>query len=162
MKILITGVAGFIGFSLANKLLKNKKNLVYGIDNFDRYYSPSYKKRRISRIISNKRFFFLSTEMPIGLGPEPIWVFEFFKKSMTDTLSLSGLDTNTFLEVWSKYIAAGLCPTLISLTFSLVLRFITSTLLLSWLVIKAKSSEREVVKKKIGIKKKNILLFYFN
>jgi UDP-glucuronate 4-epimerase len=34
MKILITGVAGFIGFSLAKELLK-KNYLVYGIDNMD-------------------------------------------------------------------------------------------------------------------------------
>ena len=35
MKILITGVAGFIGFSLAKDLLlTNKKVKIYGIDNF--------------------------------------------------------------------------------------------------------------------------------
>ena len=39
MKILITGIAGFIGFSIAKDLIKNKNNLVYGIDNFDSYYS---------------------------------------------------------------------------------------------------------------------------
>lgn len=46
MKILITGVAGFIGFSIASKLLQNKKILVYGIDNFDNYYSIKYKKKK--------------------------------------------------------------------------------------------------------------------
>ena len=44
MKILITGSAGFIGFSLAELLLKKKIN-VTGIDNFDNYYSPQYKKK---------------------------------------------------------------------------------------------------------------------
>ena len=39
MRILITGVAGFIGFSLAKSLLKNKKINVYGLDNIDDYYS---------------------------------------------------------------------------------------------------------------------------
>ena len=33
-KILITGVAGFIGSNLAEHLLKNEKYLVYGLDNF--------------------------------------------------------------------------------------------------------------------------------
>ena len=47
MKILITGSAGFIGFNLAEALLK-KKYLVYGIDNFDNYYSAKYKKYRIN------------------------------------------------------------------------------------------------------------------
>ena len=44
MKILITGVAGFIGFSIAQHLLK-KKHKVFGIDNFDTYYSISLKKK---------------------------------------------------------------------------------------------------------------------
>jgi len=38
MNILVTGVAGFIGFSFAQELLKNKKYKVIGIDNFDKYY----------------------------------------------------------------------------------------------------------------------------
>ena len=41
MKILITGSAGFIGFSMSLRLLK-KYNVV-GIDNLD-YYSTSLKK----------------------------------------------------------------------------------------------------------------------
>ena len=45
MKILITGVAGFIGFSLALKLLKKNK-IVYGIDNLDNYYSVKLKKKK--------------------------------------------------------------------------------------------------------------------
>tara|TARA_B100001540_G_C15764417_1_gene623258 strand:- start:307 stop:1266 length:960 start_codon:yes stop_codon:yes gene_type:complete len=58
MNILITGVAGFIGFSIANKLLKNKNNFVLGIDNFDKYYSVKYKKERIKQIINKKNFKF--------------------------------------------------------------------------------------------------------
>ena len=45
MKILVTGVAGFIGFSFAKYLLE-KKYQVYGIDNFDNYYSVKLKKKR--------------------------------------------------------------------------------------------------------------------
>jgi len=37
MTILITGVAGFIGFHTAKKLLENGKNII-GIDNYDKYY----------------------------------------------------------------------------------------------------------------------------
>ena len=44
MKILITGVVGFIGFSLAQTFIKNSEK-VYGIDNFDNYYSVKYKKK---------------------------------------------------------------------------------------------------------------------
>ena len=56
-KVLITGVAGFIGFSLAEKLLK-KKCHVYGIDNYDPYYSVSLKKKRIKILKVYKKFFF--------------------------------------------------------------------------------------------------------
>ena len=43
MKILITGVAGFIGSNLARKLIKNKKIILYGIDNFDPYTPKNFK-----------------------------------------------------------------------------------------------------------------------
>ncbi len=45
MNILITGAAGFIGFSLAQKLLKSKKSTVFGIDNLNNYYSQKLKKK---------------------------------------------------------------------------------------------------------------------
>ena len=45
MNILITGVAGFIGFSLAKELVKSKKSKVYGIDNLNNYYSVRLKKK---------------------------------------------------------------------------------------------------------------------
>ena len=47
MNILITGVAGFIGFNFASFFLK-KGNKVCGIDNLDKYYSVGLKKKRIS------------------------------------------------------------------------------------------------------------------
>ena len=46
-KILITGVAGFIGFSLSKSLLPKKNILIVGIDNFDSYYSIKLKKKRV-------------------------------------------------------------------------------------------------------------------
>ena len=56
-KILITGVAGFIGFALAKKLIK-KKFIVYGIDNFDNYYSIKLKKKRVELLKKNNNFYF--------------------------------------------------------------------------------------------------------
>ena len=46
MKVLITGVAGFIGFHLAKKLL-DKKIKVIGIDNLNNYYETSIKLQRL-------------------------------------------------------------------------------------------------------------------
>ena len=57
MKIFITGVAGFIGFSLANSFL-NKGYRVYGIDNFDQYYSIKIKKKRLNILKKYKNFAF--------------------------------------------------------------------------------------------------------
>ena len=47
MKILITGSAGFIGFSLSLKLLKNGLE-IFGVDNHNNYYDPSLKEARLS------------------------------------------------------------------------------------------------------------------
>ena len=56
-KILITGVAGFIGFALARSLLKSG-SLVYGIDNFEKYYSVELKKKRIKILKKYNDFYF--------------------------------------------------------------------------------------------------------
>ena len=44
--IIITGSAGFIGFSLCNKLLEKGENII-GIDNHNNYYDPKIKEARI-------------------------------------------------------------------------------------------------------------------
>ena len=62
MNILITGVAGFIGFSLANSLLKKNYN-IYGIDNYDIYYNPSIKKKRVTILKKKKNFFFFKIDI---------------------------------------------------------------------------------------------------
>ena len=61
MKILITGIAGFIGFNLAKKLLK--KNSIVGIDNFDNYYSVQLKKERIRILKKNNNFKFFKIDI---------------------------------------------------------------------------------------------------
>ena len=47
MKILVTGAAGFIGFHLINKLLKQERKVV-GIDNINDYYSTELKMARLT------------------------------------------------------------------------------------------------------------------
>ena len=44
MKVLITGVAGFIGSTLAKKLIKQGYEVI-GIDNINDYYSVELKRR---------------------------------------------------------------------------------------------------------------------
>jgi len=62
MKILVTGVAGFIGFSIAENFLK-KGFVVYGIDNFDSYYSIKLKKLRIINLKKYKNFIFYKFDL---------------------------------------------------------------------------------------------------
>ena len=57
MKILITGTAGFIGFHLSKKLLKDK-NTVFGFDNLNNYYDVDIKKDRIKDLKKYKNFNF--------------------------------------------------------------------------------------------------------
>ena len=58
MIILVTGCAGFIGFHLSRKLLKNKNYKVFGIDNLNSYYEKKLKIQRLDILNKNKNFNF--------------------------------------------------------------------------------------------------------
>ena len=62
-KILITGVAGFIGFSLAKKVLRNKDIQIFGIDNLNSYYSKKLKLKRLQILKKNKNFKFFNIDL---------------------------------------------------------------------------------------------------
>lgn len=57
MRILLTGVAGFIGYHLALRLLA-RGDTVLGIDNLNPYYDPSLKQARLDRLLPHTRFEF--------------------------------------------------------------------------------------------------------
>ena len=61
-KILITGCVGFVGFSLASRLLK-KKNIIYGIESIDNYYSKKLKYKRLEILKKNKNFYFYKLDI---------------------------------------------------------------------------------------------------
>ena len=61
-KILITGCAGFIGFSLSRRMLEKKFNII-GIDNLNLYYSQSLKKKRLNILKKNKNFSFFKVDI---------------------------------------------------------------------------------------------------
>ncbi len=64
MNILITGVAGFIGFHCATELIKLKKKYnVYGIDNLNDYYDVELKKDRLKLLQKNKNFNFYKLDI---------------------------------------------------------------------------------------------------
>jgi UDP-glucuronate 4-epimerase len=57
MKVLVTGVAGFIGYHLAQRLLAEDIE-VYGIDNLNDYYDVNLKKARLSLLSPQSKFTF--------------------------------------------------------------------------------------------------------
>ena len=59
MTILITGVAGFIGYHLARKI----KGEIIGIDNLNDYYSVSLKKQRLKELQMLKNFNFFKVDI---------------------------------------------------------------------------------------------------
>ena len=62
MNVLVTGAAGFIGFSLAKRLL-DRGDEVVGVDNVNDYYSPELKRERLAILHSYQdRFRFLELD----------------------------------------------------------------------------------------------------
>ena len=67
MRILITGAAGFIGYHLSRRLLK-EGSYVIGLDNINNYYDPNLKKARLKEIEKTnnnktKKFIFYKTDL---------------------------------------------------------------------------------------------------
>ena len=57
MQILITGVAGFIGFSVARSLLVRGDSVI-GLDNLNNYYDPKLKQSRLEHLKEFDKFNF--------------------------------------------------------------------------------------------------------
>jgi UDP-glucuronate 4-epimerase len=62
MRILLTGVAGFIGFHTAEELSKRGHEIV-GIDSVNSYYDPNLKHARLARLEGKKGFRFVKTDI---------------------------------------------------------------------------------------------------
>lgn len=63
MIYLITGSAGFIGSNLLDELLKDKNNIVIGIDNLNNFYNPDIKKKNIEHNLNNSNFNFHNIDL---------------------------------------------------------------------------------------------------
>lgn len=62
MRVLVTGVAGFIGFHVARRLL-DRGDTVVGIDNLTPYYDVRLKEARLTHLIGRERFTFLRLDL---------------------------------------------------------------------------------------------------
>ncbi|MFY7776658.1 MAG: GDP-mannose 4,6-dehydratase, partial [Elstera sp.] len=62
MRILVTGVAGFIGFHVAQALLA-RGEAVLGVDNLNDYYDPALKHARLEQLTGQAGFSFQKVEL---------------------------------------------------------------------------------------------------
>ncbi len=67
MRVLVTGVAGFIGFHLARRLLRDKCS-VFGVDNLNDYYDVGLKKARLAQLQAEDDFTF--QQLDLANGPD--------------------------------------------------------------------------------------------
>lgn len=71
-KVIVTGAAGFIGFHLSMRLLKQGYH-VTGIDNLNPYYDVNLKKTRLEMLKDFENFAFFKTDISNGSGLEKIF-----------------------------------------------------------------------------------------
>lgn len=86
MKILVTGVAGFIGASVAKRLLE-EGNTVVGVDNINDYYDPSLKYSRLDQLGIKKEDIDWGRYVKSSLSPE----FTFLRINLEDKSSAGKL-----------------------------------------------------------------------
>lgn len=82
MKILITGAAGFIGFTLAKRMLERGDD-VFGIDNLNDYYDVSLKEARLQQLEKHQgKFVFRKLDIVDRRGMEELFLEYHFDRIM--------------------------------------------------------------------------------
>lgn len=81
MNILITGAAGFIGYTLALRLLE-RGDQVYGIDNLNDYYDVALKRARLTQLLDHPRFHFQELDIVDRAGMADLFQREPFDAVM--------------------------------------------------------------------------------
>lgn len=81
MNILITGVAGFIGSTLALRLLA-RGDSVHGIDNMNDYYDVTLKEARLQRCTSHPKFTFQKIDIADRAGMRDLFAGRSFDAVM--------------------------------------------------------------------------------
>jgi len=81
MKVMITGVAGFIGSTLALRLLA-RGDSVYGVDNMNDYYDVTLKEARLKLFSGHKNFTFDKLDIADRAGMQKMFKREKFDAVM--------------------------------------------------------------------------------
>jgi len=81
LKILVTGVAGFIGSTLGLKLLARGDEVV-GIDNLNDYYDVNLKLARLERLQGHSNFTFIKLDIADRARMEALFAKEKFQRVM--------------------------------------------------------------------------------
>lgn len=78
-KILVTGVAGFVGFFLAQKLLDRGDEII-ALDNINDYYDVNLKYDRLAQLEGRKNFTFYKLDLADRTGMEQLFAEHQFDK----------------------------------------------------------------------------------
>lgn len=70
--VLVTGAAGFIGFHVAQRLLKNGRSVV-GLDNLNAYYDPALKEARRDELTKSNKFQFVKLDLADRTGMQALF-----------------------------------------------------------------------------------------
>ena len=73
MKVLVTGVGGFIGFHVSRYLLK-RGDTVVGLDNLNAYYDVRLKEARLAQLNDSEQFAFVRLDLADRPGMEDLFV----------------------------------------------------------------------------------------
>lgn len=77
-KVLVTGVAGFIGFSLARRLLDDGVEAVLGVDNISDYYDINLKHSRLKILEEYPSFEFVKMDIADRGGMKDLFLENYF------------------------------------------------------------------------------------
>jgi len=80
-KVLVTGAAGFIGFSLAKRLIERGDEVV-GVDNLNDYYDVNLKKARLAQLEGRQGFRFVKMSLEDREGILSLFKEERFDKAV--------------------------------------------------------------------------------
>src|ERR1700685_4815441 len=79
MKLLVTGVAGFIGSATAQRLL-DRGDEVVGLDNLNDYYDVSLKQARLARLQKHRSFRFVHADLADRSAMQTLFRAEQFER----------------------------------------------------------------------------------